>query len=319
MDKTLWLKETPFGVMVHYLPVIANRDGSLMPDWDECVQNFDVKKFCNQLVKAGAKWLIMPFGQNHGAYISPNPELEKYLGTGYFTKRDLMKELALALKKRDIKLVAYLPTEVWGHDKYVREALGWELDPVDKSVFMERWYKAVEYWSKTFGELIVGWWFDGCYTASDKDFIPEGRNGWTNERFDKDKWFKAARAGNPARAVCMCPGANLMQYVWPDEDYLCGEVNELLDPPDGLPENMTPHALTWLECRWGHVPEKGKKNGFIKEIPPPRFKVKEMAEWIEKFRSRNGGCTINIGIYRDGSLPKASIDFLEKVKHKITQ
>jgi hypothetical protein len=318
MNRASWLNRASFGVMVHYIPAIANRDGSLEPSWNECVNNFDVNLFCDTLARTGAKWLIMPFGQNHGEYISPNPELEKYLGAEFFTDRDLMKELALALKKRDIKLVAYLPTEVWCHDECVREALGWNIDPVDKSVFMERWYKVVECWGETFGELLSGWWFDGCYTAADKPFIPEGHNGWTNERFDKDRWFAVSRAGNPDRAVCLCPGANLMKYVWPEEDYLCGEANDLLDPPDNLPENMAPHALLWLECFWGHCPEKGKEDEFIKEIAPPRFEVDEMAAWISKFRSHGGGCTINIGIYRDGSLPALSIEFLSNLNKEIS-
>ncbi len=302
--------------MVHYIPAIANRDGKLEPSWNECVSNFDIQAFCDNLEKAGAKWLIMPFGQNLGGYISPNPELEKYLGAEFFTPRDLMMELALELKKRKITLVAYLPTEVWCHEERVREALGWNNDPVDKSVFMESWYKVVEYWGGKFGSLLSGWWFDGCYTAADKSFIPEGRNGWTNARFNKDKWFTASRTGNPNRAVCLCPGANLMKYVWPEEDYLCGEANNLLDPPDNLPDNMLPHALIWLECFWGHCPSKDEP--FDPEIPKPRFTVDEMAPWIEKFRTHGGGVTINIGIYRDGSLPAPSIEFLANLKQKIS-
>ncbi len=316
MDRAFWLNQPPFGIMVHYIPIIANHDGSFHPDWNQCVNNFDVSNFCDKIAETGAKWLIMPFGQNSGEYISPNPELAKYIGLKYFTDRDLMLDIACELKKKGIRLVAYLPSEVWCHEEHIQNALGWNIDPVDKTVFMERWYKVIEYWGNKFGDLLSGWWFDGCYTAADKPFIPEGKNGWSNARFDKNKWFAAARAENADRAVSLCPGANLMEYVWDEEDYLSGEMNELLGPPNRLPVNIRSHGLVWLECFWGHSPEQGKD--FSGTIAAPRFSINELTEWIEKFRLRGGGCTINIGIYRDGSLPKKSIQFLSEVNQQMT-
>jgi hypothetical protein len=314
-SRAQWLKKAKLGLMVHYLPHVGDRQLRTEPDWNTCVNGFDVDKFCDTAVEIGSGWIIFPFGQNCGPYCSPNPVVTRLAGNQWVTERDLFGELTAAAKKRNLAMIAYLPSEMWSREPELQRAMGWNEASFDKSAFQKNWREVIRHWGERFGADLAGWWYDGCYDATKKGFIPDGKNNWDNSRFDEERWFEAARAGNPARSVAMCAGNETFKLLFENqEDYLSGETGALLPPPENLPDHVLPHALTWLECFWMHTEtayDPEKRTGVI---PPPRFEVQDVRDWLDLYDARGGGCTINIGIYRDGSLPEPSLDFLRKLR-----
>jgi len=310
-SRCLWLKDRPFGLMVHFLPDVLSRRGSLCPpDWSDAVGAFSVKRFCDAVEASGARWLIFPYGQNKGKYCAPNEALDSYV-EGFTCERNLPFEIACRLAPKKIKFVGYLPSEIFFREPEFKDALGWGID-ASKDSFQRRWEEVVSCWSEQMKALLSGWWFDGCYDAPSMDFIPSPDNAWTNARF-KESWFAAARAGNPNAAVAMNTGADRFEAVSPSQDFMAGELNSLLLPPAGE-SPCAKHSLIWLDCFWGFTAESLKlKPGAKAEMPPPRFLKDELLGWLKATGNLGGAATFNVGVYRDGSLAEDSVELLRSV------
>lgn len=295
MNKVKWMSGK-YGVMVHYLPQIGGVGGEKKLSPEEMANTFDVKAFADSIEKTGASWLIFPFGQNSGYYWSENPYIEERI-PGRCSKRDLVLEIANEITSRGIRFMAYIPTEMDFQSEEMRNAFLWDKSP-EKKEFMEIWYNVIEYYAKKLGDKLSGWWFDGCYVASEKDFART--KDWTNERFDRERWFAAAKAGNPNAAVAMGTGANLMQCVFEEEEYLPGEVNDIVYYPwDYDSTDKQWHVLTYLDCPW--MLEAGKI------MPDPRFSDKELYDYVKKCIDKKGAVTLNMGIFEDGTIPEKTL------------
>lgn len=220
MSRTDWMAGK-YGLMVHYLPVTPE-------GIDAAVNSFQLDRFVADFEATGAEWLIFTLGQNTGNYNSPNRTIEHYAGFGHCSRRDLARELAEALHRRGKRFIAYLPCELhW--NQTLQDGFGWQRHAdatVEKTfrqeLFQSRWHEVIREWALRFGEHLDGWWFDGIHaiqmTAAD----------------DAD-WRAAARAGNPAAAVCFnYAGFDLGIPKGFNEldDYYSGEATILLE---GLP------------------------------------------------------------------------------------
>lgn len=296
MSKAEWMSGK-YGVMVHYLSTIGGVGGEKKLSPEEMAETFDVKAFADNIEKTGASWLIFPFGQNSGYYWSENPYIEERM-PGRCTKRDLVVEIADEITSRGIRFIAYIPTEMDFQAEDMRNAFLWDKSS-DKKEFMEIWTNVIAYYAKKLGNKLSGWWYDGCYNAREKSFART--KDWTNERFDREKWFAASKAGNPEAAIAMCTGANLMQYVFDEEEYLPGESNELLYYPwDYNSTDKQWHILTYLDCFW--FMESGA------QMPNPRFSNKELYNYVRKCTDKKGAVTLNIGIYEDGTMAPKTLE-----------
>ena len=308
MGEIKWMQGNRYGVMVHYLSDIQPQKGPGFGNWDEMTEAFNIIDFANEIEKMGAGWVIFPFGQNSGRYCSYNSHLEAAV-PGCCSRRDIMWELAQELKRRGIRLIAYLPSEMDANIQELREQFGWDLDLEDKSVFQERYQKVIREWAERFGTLIDGWWFDGCYDSLTKDFLRT--QGWTNDRFDYCEWKAASCAGNKDAVMAMNPGAEKMEYAFTEQDYLGGEANTLNHRPEKpLPGGMQWHCLVWLDCFWAHWEKAG-------EIAPPRFTDEELWDFYKECRNRNGAVTWNIGIYQDGTLAEKTVEQVVRLKERL--
>lgn len=306
MGEVKWMREKKYGVMVHYLSNIQpRREKERFSDWNAMVDAFDGNRFVDDVERMGAGWVIFPFGQNSGHYCSPNSMLDGMV-PGSCSRRDLMLELGTELKRRGIRLIAYLPSEMDSNTEEFRTKMGWDLDPKDKSVFQKRYEEVIREWAQKMGTLLDGWWFDGCYNAAEKDFLRT--HGWSNERFDYGEWKAAACAGNPDAVIAMCPGAEAMGYAFREQDYLAGEANTLNHKPDGpLIDGMQWHCLIWLDCRWGHWKQAG-------EIEAPRFTDEELMNFYQGCKENGGAVTWNIGIYQDGQMAEKTVEQIIRLK-----
>ncbi|MDY3929749.1 MAG: glycoside hydrolase family 88 protein [Clostridia bacterium] len=292
-----------YGIMVHFLSKIGGVGGEKKLSPNEMAEKFDVKAFADEIEKMGASWIIFPFGQNTGYYWSENPYIEEKI-PGRCTRRDLIVEIADEVTARGIRFIAYLPTEMDFQEEDMRKAFAWN-ESSGKEHFMENWMSVIRYYSNKLGDKLSGWWYDGCYNSVEKSFT--NTKDWSNSRFDKEKWFEASRAGNPNAVIAMCTGANLMQYVFEDEDYLPGESNDLIHYPWNYEsKDKQWHVLTWLDCFW--MLEKGQ------QMPDPRFSNKVLYDYVRKCTDKKGAVTLNIGIFEDGTLSRKTVKQVEGLK-----
>ena len=304
MSKAEWMAGN-YGIMVHYLPTTAPRSGEKQTDYNLMADRFDVERFVGQMKELSANWVIFPFGQNSGFFWSANEVMEKYC-PGCCSRRDLVMELAEALHREGIRFIAYLPTEMDSQVPFMRDAFSWG-DGADKSEFMEKCYAWVRAYAEKFGKLMDGWWFDGCYNAAEKPWL-RTRN-WDNTRFDRERWLDAVKAGNPDRVFAMCTGANLMGWVFEEEEYLAGESSGDKEPWAYEENSKQWHALFWLDCAWMHT-ETG-------EMEPPKFSNEYLSAYVSGCLKKKGSITMNIGIYEDGTMAERTLAQVKKVKERV--
>ncbi len=114
-ERASWMKEARLGIMTHYLADWQAKTANIKMDiveWNKLVDNFDVEGLADQVKSTGAGYMIFTIGQNSGYYVSPNATYDSLTGIspGKCSKRDLIADLATALKKRHIRLIVYLPS-----------------------------------------------------------------------------------------------------------------------------------------------------------------------------------------------------------------
>ena len=250
-ENTDWFHQARWGVMAHYLGAAPSSSGGAEVTaemWNRQIDAFDVQGLADQLASTGAKYLLFTIGQNSGHYSAPNATYDKIVGItpSKCSRRDLVADLGKALKKRDIRLMVYLPSGAPAADVVARKKLawrwgrtgGWQLpgEPVGGRLveFQRNWQAVIREWSLRWGTDVAGWWIDGCYFAEQMYY------------FDDEPNFAslaaAMRAGNPKSIVAFNPGVVVPVTVHSKfEDYTAGEVTL-----KRLPEAVAACPGRWL-------------------------------------------------------------------------
>ena len=229
-----WLHQARWGVMTHYLGAApSSRGGAELTAemWNKQIDAFKVEALADQVASTGAKYLLFTLGQNSGHYCSPNATYDKIVGIrpSKCSRRDLVAELAKALKKRGVRLMVYLPSGAPAADPVARKKLkwlwgrkgGWQL-PGEKvggrlAEFQKHWEAVVREWSLRWGKDVAGWWIDGTYFPEQMYRFAEAPNFAS--------FAAALRAGNPDSIVAFNPGIRVPVIVHTrHEDYTAGEV-----------------------------------------------------------------------------------------------
>ena len=350
LPKSHWM-EGKYGLMVHWLSPnfdsTKNNNNPLTPlpekgaykyDLNDAVNGFDVNSFMKDFDKTGAEWLIFTIGQNSGTYASPNSVIDSLCGEGHTSERDLVLEIAKAVKKRGKRFIAYLPCEI-RVNVTLHKGFAWNKEPnTDQAEFQRLYLKAIREWAVRFGENLDGWWFDGAY--------------YNNAVFDNkcikwELWYDACRAGNEDAILTFNDGSYLVSRIKPivpEYDYLSGEQVAVIDgklrlglKKEGyelyLPEtayvegtHCLNHTLLPLDADWGHgwgvfpewtnFPFKPIYLSTPDGMEPPAYTDEQLQLFVKNFTSIGGAVTLNVGIFQEGHLGKLSIAQLQRLKKK---
>ncbi|MBN2293268.1 MAG: hypothetical protein JXM70_12630 [Pirellulales bacterium] len=211
-NRAAWMARGRHGIMVHYL--IAPRGktpAEKTTDLNRIVDKFDVEYFLKQFDRTKADWLIITLGQTTGYFCAPNDYLDK-LAPGHTPNRDLVRQIGDGLRKRNKRLILYLASDS-SHDPVYRDVFK-HGTPQGRDHYLE----FIRSYARRYGDLVNGWWFDGCAKSPDKEW---------------HRWMGAARAGNPD-AVLAFSGAEFccggpINPLCPLEDYHAGEIHLLED------------------------------------------------------------------------------------------
>jgi len=329
-----WMKGK-YGLMVHWLAPQPAK-GPFISDFSKAVDAFDLKRFLNDFDQSGAEWIIFTIGQNLGTYASPNSVIDSLCGPGHTPKRDLVLEIAKAMKQRGKRFIAYLPCEVRGNET-MKKGMGWLDQPnTDQALFQERYLKAIKEWSDRYGSNCDGWWLDGCYTW---DAFPNKFMKW-------EEWYNALRSGNKDAAIAFNDGSYCIGITKPivsDYDYLSGETEVLIDgkirmgrePQSSLfmPEqayvpgtHCLYHALVPIDVNWGHpnqwpawanVPFKPVYPKKQDEMQLPVYSDNDLQKFVGDFTKVGGAVTLNVGIFQEGHFGKETVKQLQRLKKTI--
>jgi hypothetical protein len=307
-SRTEWMKRGSYGVMAHWLvPGCQREKGPPLQDFNQAVNAFDRDRFLQDFQRTGADWLIFTIGQNTSYYASPNAVLDRLAGPGHCSQRDLVFEIARCIHQLGKRFIAYLPCEVSAPTS-LHAAFGWN-PRKDQTEFERRYTSFIREYAVRYGAYLDGWWFDGCY----------GWDVFPNSTYHWPMWFDAARAGNPEAVVAFNDGsfcAGVTRPVTPLQDYLSGEVEELIDgkirlgrqtnAPLHLPNSrFVPgttcqwHALVPIDCLWIH--------GEPGPMPPPKYSDGDLLRFLLHCRAVGGAATLNVGMYQEGHMAPKSV------------
>lgn len=340
---TPWFGQLPPNAAVNPMP----QRGEYISDLNAAVEGFNLGRFLRDFDQTGAEWLIFTIGQNHATYASPNSVIDSLCGPGHTAKRDLVLEIARAVRQRGKRFIAYLPVEMKAPaNESLWRGMGWLNQPgTDQAVFQKNYLKAIREWSLRYGDLCDGWWFDGCY-ASDRNYFSNTRMKW-------EEWYAACRAGNPHAILAFNPGdmsnRENSRPIRPEHDYLAGEIVVLIDGKLRLAKinddpsklfmpstafvdgtNCLYHALPIVDANWAYT---GKPRVFAdwvnapfkpyypkgkRQMDPPLYPDEDLQRFVKEFTRVGGAVTLNVGIFQEGHLGRKTIAQVRKLKKAIT-
>jgi hypothetical protein len=293
---TDWFQQAGWGVFVHYLESLQNNPAELhslgkKTSWDECVNEFDVEKFAEQIVQTRAGYVVFTMQQRTRFIVAPNSTFDRL--TGYrpgeaCSTRDLVDALYQALHPRGIALLLYWTGDGPRDDLQAAKALGWTEQ--QSEAYVRHWASVVREYGERYGDKVKGWWVDGCYP-------------WIG--YDETKlgiMAEAVMAGGPQRIIALNVGVQdkVRAYTkW--EDFTTGEQNEFKDVPESRWVGGEQwHILSFLGCShqgWG--------------TPGAKYKKSELADYVRKVNERGGVVSIDAMLYRDGGLDRSQLELLK--------
>lgn len=296
---TDWFHAAKWGVFVHYLESLQNNPAELpslgrRTSWDECVKEFDAERFADQIAQTGAGYVIFTMQQRTRFLIAPNVTYDRM--TGYkpgeaCATRDLVEDLYQALNRRGIRLMLYWTGD--GPLDDARAAAGLGHTPTVTDAYVQNWAAVAREYGERYGEKVSGWWTDGCYAVIGYD---QHKMGILAE---------GLKAGNPKRIVAQNAGVQdkITSYS-AHEDYTAGEQNEFKDMPESR----------WCEGRQWHILSflgASQPTGWA--APGSKYKKQQMADYVRKVNEHGGVVSIDVMLYRDGSLDRSQLEILKAV------
>ena len=323
-ENTDWFQQARWGVLTHYLGAAPSSAGGAeltAQMWNRQIDAFDVEGLADQLASAGAEYLLFTIGQNSGHYCAPNATYDKIVGIvpSKCSRRDLVADLSSELKKRDIRLMVYLPSGAPAADDVARKKLGWRWgrsggwqlpgEPVGGRLveFQRKWEAVIREWSLRWGEDVAGWWIDGCYFPEQMYY------------FDDEPNFAslaaAMRAGNPKSIVAFNPGVLVPVVVHSKyEDYTAGEVTL-----ERLPEAVAACPGRWLQR------EGAKVQFHILTYLGESWCRGERPEWPDErvigitreIAKKGGVVTYDVPIQISGLIPEAFVEQLRALGRSV--
>ena len=338
VEKERWLQKTGFGLMFHYEAFRNHTSKS----YNRTVDSFDVSRFADAVESTRCGHVIFVIGQHWGKYCAPNSAYEKLLGVknGVWTsKRDLILEIGRELAERDIKLIIYMTARAPMRHYEIIKSMGDTLPSINgkpagpkvnplshprkvkgflrsenqapNPTFLKNWGEVCGEWSKRYGKLVSGWWFDGY-----KMEMKEAYEGLKKEKHNIDTWVAAVRSGNPAAELAFNAGAHPILSLCtrgklcPHQTFTSGENHgfhqktkkgqgKLLTPLNfPAPEGVVWHLLLPVSKGWGAGEES-------------RFDLATLRDRVDHINAEGGAVTFDVPITGDGVTPAAVLRVLK--------
>lgn len=298
-----WLRQAGFGVMLHWTRESAAFNGTAKP-YARAVAELDTAALARRLGPTGAGFVVFTTAHAYQDFPAPLASLEAAL-PGRTTKRDLVADLATALKQQGMSLMLY-------HNPGTAQDAAWTkagglAEPEGGRQF-ELWRAIIKEAGDRYGEQLAGWWFDDGATRLYPRNAP-----W-------ESLHRAARAGHPARLVGFNPWEFASVTDWQDFD--CGE--GLRDPrgrEGRLPANgdgiyrsssrkgQQATACVMLEDGWLH-----RESGRLPS--PPTWSEAGLRDFLS--RSRQSGLVpiLNLKITQEGLMNDASLELVRRAAQR---
>lgn len=304
MDGKDRLYSKKWGVFTHYLYGTPNAPEQISgeQDWNQRVESVNVEKIARDLHDAGAGYHFMTIMQGRKYMLGPNATFDRIAGTvpgEACSNRDLVLELAHALKKYDIDLYLYFTGDGPYKDVEVGKKFGfWEPRGYVTREFVEKWASVLGEYALRYGDLVKGWWIDGCYG-----------NEFHYDDSLLQLYYDAVKRGNPNALVAFNNGVKRKLEKWfRDEDFTSGEQTDFI----GIPEKrFIDGAQAHILAPMGIPSQENPLDCWCRT--GCRRDIDYMIDYVRKVNQAGGVVTIDIKIWSDGSFDPEQLAFLRKM------
>lgn len=308
-----WWREARFGMFIHWglyaLPAGEWKEQTNHAEWirttaeiplekyDEFLPEFNPVKFdadawVSMAKEAGMKYITIT-SKHHDGFALYDSKVSDYDVMAAPFKRDILKELAEASRKADIKLCFYHSIMDWHHPDYLPRR-NWEKGRSAEGAEFPRY---VDYMKSQLKELLTEYgdigvfWFDG-----------EWEDTWTHEDgvdlYDYVRSFQSDIIINNR----VDKGRQGMQGLTAEGDFR----GDFGTPEQEIPDMGLP-GIDWESCmtmndHWGY----NKNDSNWKS-------TKDLIQKLSDIASKGGNFLLNIGPKADGTFPQESIDRLKAI------
>lgn len=296
--------EKKWGIFTHYLYATPSAPDQISgePDWNRRIENLDAEQIAETLHSTGAGYYFITLMQGRKYMLAPNATFDRIAGTipgEACAKRDFVMDLALALKKYDIDLYLYYTGDGPYGDVEVGQKFGF-VEPRENVTmdFVQKWASVLEEYAVRYGDLVKGWWIDGCYSTQ-FNYTPELLR----------PYYEAVKKGNPNAVVAFNKGLSESLEKWyPDEDFTCGEkIDFTYIPESRFIDGAQAHILAPVG-----IPNPDNEYDLWCR-PGCKRDADYMIDYVRKVNQAGGVVTIDIKIWSDGSFDPEQIEMLQKL------
>lgn len=270
---------------------------------------FDADEWVSTFKKAGAKYITITSKHHDGFAMWDSKATDWDIVDRTPYKRDVLKQLAEACQKQDIKLFFYHSQLDWHHpDYYPRGMTGTTAGRPDSG----DWEKYIAFMDAQLAELlsgeygpIGGIWFDGWWDQQTKRVKGKEKTDRlvTNLDWQLRRTYDLIHALQPACLI----GANHHVRPFPGEDFqmyerdLPGE-NKGGHSKDAEVGNLPLETCDTINRSWGY------------NAGDDRFKsVPDLVRYLVRAAGRDANFLLNVGPRPDGTLDPQSVERLEAI------
>lgn len=294
---TSWIRQKGYGVMLQYGAWGYPENGDRNP-WEQVAGDFDVAEFARMVDEdMGAKWVIWSITWRGSHFPMPLATVDAIV-PDHTIQRDLMADLAAALKSRGIKMMFYYHP---GHEDAAWWAANWQ-DPYHKKRFIDNWIAVMTEIGNRYGEDLAGWFFDDgvCYSPAPFEAMT-----------------RAAKSGFPGRLVSynnwILPILTDFQDVQMGEGFTGSAETEVGSNgiyEGGPHEGLQAHGMFCVNSyEWGI---------WRPNTVTPLNVNADMAIGIVKNANRRGqAMSLNFDMYEDGTVTPETLDMFRQLKAAI--
>ena len=198
------------------------------------------------------------------------------------------------------------------HPRKVKGFLRSENQPPNPQ-FLKNWGEVCGEWSKRYGKLVSGWWFDGYKTE-----MRDSYEDLKKETYNADTWVQAVRSGNPEAELAFNAGAHPLLSLCtagklcPHQTFTSGENHgffqrvkkgqgKALTPKNfPAPKGVVWHLLMPVSKGWGAGTES-------------KFELDVLTERIGAINKEGGLVTLDTPISPDGKIPEPVLKTLAQL------
>lgn len=312
-----------WGIFNHYLygseKGVTTLD-EMAEEWNEYVNSFDTKRLAETLHEIGCGYYCITVMQGTRFLLAPNETYTKITGIEpgmACPRRDLIRDIGEALKEYDIDLFLYYTGDGPHFDTVAGPAMGLYEDyfaGIHGKVtpeFVRNWGAVLEEYAVRYGDLVKGWWVDGCYESL----------GYNNELLSI--YYKAITKGNPdaltafnsgTASFVSKDGSDTPIKWYENEGFTCGEDNDFTYI---FKERFTNGAQNHLLIPFGDYRDGNICNGWCNT--GVRRSKEYVADYIRKNNEAGAVITVDIFVDHQGRFDPEQVEALKYIGKKVRE